>query len=58
MQKKLNKLLVFTKAPVMGEVKTRLQPDYSLEQSLKLHKKLVINTLTYVSNSTDIDVEL
>jgi len=58
MSEKLNKLLIFTKAPILGEVKTRLQPDYSPEQSLELHKKLVINTLASVSNSTDIDVEL
>ncbi len=58
MQKKLNKLLVFAKAPLLGEVKTRLQPDYSVEQSLALHKKLVINTLTSISNSTEFDVEL
>jgi len=58
MKKNLNKLLVFTKAPVIGEVKTRLQPDYSLEQSLNIHKKLVINTLTSVSNLAEIDIEL
>lgn len=58
MHKKSNKLLVFTKAPVLGEVKTRLQPDYSPEQSLKLHKYLVINTLTLISNLTDFNIEL
>ena len=58
MHKNRNKLLVFTKAPVIGEVKTRLQPDYSPEQSLKLHKKLVITTLTSVSHLTDFDIEL
>ena len=58
MSEKLNKLLIFTKAPILGEVKTRLQPDYSPEQSLELHKKLVINTLTSVSHSTGFDIDL
>jgi rSAM/selenodomain-associated transferase 1 len=58
MEKKSNKLLIFTKAPILGEVKTRLQPDYSVEQSLKLHKKLVINTLTSISDLSDFHVEL
>lgn len=58
MKKKLNKLLVFTKAPVLGEVKTRLQPDFSAEQSLRLHKILVNNTLTSMSELNDFDIEL
>lgn len=58
MQNKTNKLLIFTKAPVLGEVKTRLQPDYSPEQSLALHKELVINTLSSVSNTEDYESEL
>ena len=58
MNKKRNKLLIFTKEPVLGEVKTRLQPNYSPEQSLKLHNKLVSNTLTSVCNTTNFDIEL
>ena len=58
MTAKSNKLLIFTKAPVLGEVKTRLQPDYSPEQSLELHKKLVVNTLTSVSHSAEFDIDL
>lgn len=58
MSKKPSKLIVFTKAPVLGEVKTRLQPEYTPEQSLKLHTKLVLNTLDMVSNINDIDAEL
>ena len=58
MKIKQNKLLVFTKEPILGEVKTRLQPTYSTEQSLKLHKKLVIDTLTSVCNASVMDVEL
>ena len=58
MKNKLNKLLVFTKAPVLGEVKTRLQPDYTPEQSLALHKNLVIHTLTSISQATEFNTEL
>ena len=58
MPKKSNKLLIFTKSPILGEVKTRLQPDYSPEQSLSVHKKLMLNTLELTNNLKDFDVEL
>jgi len=58
MVKKINKLLIFTKSPVLGEVKTRLQPDYSLEESLKIHKKLLLNTLELTKKLDGIDVDL
>lgn len=58
MTKKLNKLLIFTKSPVLGEVKTRLQPDYSPEQSLELHKILLLNTLGLAKELDGFDVEL
>lgn len=58
MNKNLNKLLVFTKSPVLGEVKTRLQPDYSPEQSLTVHKNLMLNTLALTKELNDIDIEL
>lgn len=58
MAKTLNKLLIFTKSPILGEVKTRLQPEYSVEQSLVLHKILVQQTLTAMNNIADVDVEL
>ena len=58
MNKKQKKLLVFTKEPILGEVKTRLQPIYSKEQSLKLHKKLIADTLNSVCLSDEFDVEL
>lgn len=38
-------LAVFAKAPVAGEVKTRLTPSISSAQTCKLHKKLVLHTL-------------
>lgn len=53
-----NKLLIFTRSPVLGEVKTRLQPDYSQEQSLALHKKLLLNTLELSKKLNNVDIEL
>jgi len=58
MPKKLNKLLIFTKSPVLGEVKTRLQPEYSPEQSLEIHKKLLLKTLALANELENIDIEL
>lgn len=58
MLKKSNKLLIFTKSPVLGEVKTRLQPEYSPEQSLIVHKSLLANTLELTKKLDNIDVEL
>jgi len=58
MKKQLNKLLIFTKSPVLGEVKTRLQPDYSQEQSLTLHKNMMLNTLALTKKLNNIDIEL
>ena len=58
MDKRLNKLLIFTKSPVLGEVKTRLQPDYSIEQSLMIHKRLTLNTLELSKELTGYDIEL
>ena len=53
-----NKLLIFTKSPVLGEVKTRLQPEYSQEQSLLVHKNLLLNTLDRTKSIKGIDIEL
>lgn len=58
MNKNSTKLLVFTKSPVLGEVKTRLQPDFTLEQSLKLHKTMMLNTLALSAKLKDLDTEL
>ena len=58
MPKKLNKLLIFTKSPILGEVKTRLQPDYSPEQSLLVHKNLMLNTLALTKKLENFDIEL
>ena len=58
MPKKSNKLLIFTKSPILGKVKTRLQPDYTPEQSLTVHKRLMLNTLELTKNLKDFDIEL
>lgn len=58
MPKKTNKLLIFTKSPVLGEVKTRLQPEYSPEQSLQIHKKLLLKILALTKELENIDIEL
>ena len=38
-------VVVFTKAPVLGAVKTRLQPEFTPAQSLFVHRALVRHTL-------------
>jgi len=38
-------LLVFCKAPIAGQVKTRLQPELSAEQAMQAHIELTIITL-------------
>lgn len=39
-------LIIFTKPPEPGQVKTRLQPLYSVKQSLAIHTALMRHTLT------------
>ncbi len=56
--KNRNKLIVFTRTPEKGRVKTRLQPQYSEEQSLKLHQFLVKDTLQRVAAIKESDIEL
>ncbi|MDH5601441.1 MAG: TIGR04282 family arsenosugar biosynthesis glycosyltransferase [Gammaproteobacteria bacterium] len=58
MKKNTNKLLIFTRSPVLGEVKTRLQPEFTLQQSLELHKKMMLNTLALSEKLDDLDIEL
>ena len=53
-----NKLLIFTKSPILGEVKTRLQPDYTPEQSLLVHKNLLFKTLEMITGLEGVVVEL
>lgn len=44
-------ILIFTKAPVAGEVKTRLVPPLKPEQAALLHQKLVNRTLKMVTKA-------
>ena len=52
------RLVVFAKAPVAGEVKTRLQPVLSPEQSALFHERLVAHCLQRLSGSEQWQVEL
>lgn len=58
MKKNAAKLLIFTKSPVLGEVKTRLQPEFSQQQSLKLHTKMMLDTLVLSEKLHYLDTEL
>lgn len=51
-------VIQFAKAPVLGQVKTRLQSALSVEQCLQLHKALVQYTLSGLVKSAIADVEL
>lgn len=58
MNSQSQQLLIFSRAPVLGEVKTRLQPEFTPEQSLALHKKMLLNTLGLSAQLNDIEVTL
>lgn len=51
-------LLVFAKAPVAGEVKTRLHGLLSPEQCARLHRRLVSHCMAVVSELEGVTVEL
>ena len=51
-------ILVFAKAPIPGEVKTRLFPFMNAETATALHKKLVFHTLNMAVESKAGSVEL
>ena len=57
---KLNsgKIIIFARAPVPGEAKTRLIPALGKEGAAGLHEKLLKKTLETVSCLTDIKHEL
>ncbi|MGH8503193.1 MAG: TIGR04282 family arsenosugar biosynthesis glycosyltransferase [Gammaproteobacteria bacterium] len=40
------RLLVFAKAPIPGQVKTRLMPDLSADACARLHRRLIVRGLT------------
>lgn len=52
------RILVFAKAPIPGCVKTRLQPELSPTEAAKLHKAMVLNSLSMVCTSQLAPVEL
>jgi len=53
-----NVLCVFIKAPILGHVKTRLQPDLSEEKSLQFYKAMVEDLVDHFRSCPDFDVFL
>ncbi|MBS3964104.1 MAG: TIGR04282 family arsenosugar biosynthesis glycosyltransferase [Methylomonas sp.] len=51
-------LLIFCKAPIPGQVKTRLQPTLSAEQAAQAHRQLSIMTLNQAFQQPLCSVEL
>jgi hypothetical protein len=49
---------IFAKAPVIGQVKTRMQPVLSEQQSLSLHRKMVAHCLRQACDSRLAPVQL
>ncbi len=52
------KILVFCKAPVSGEVKTRLTPHLTFDQAADIHKQLASRTINLVTQSKLCPTEL
>jgi len=52
------RLLVMTKSPVLGTVKTRMQPSLSTEQSLALHCALLRQCLTQWTDAAICPIDL
>ena len=53
-----SKLIIFSKAPVAGRVKTRLQPQYSAQNAARLQEYFILKTVEMATNLKDIDIEL
>lgn len=51
-------LIIFAKAPVPGQVKTRLTPDYSHFQASIIHQQLLEHTVSNLHHMKGVDVEL
>jgi rSAM/selenodomain-associated transferase 1 len=58
MAKQENVLIIFMKAPRMGTVKTRLQPQLSAEQSLALYMAMGEDLVARFRNSSDFDLQI
>lgn len=56
--RKDNVLIIFAKAPIAGQVKTRLIPDYSAEQANIIHQQLLEYTAAGLSHLKNIEVQL
>lgn len=56
--KNTSALIIFTKAPVPGEVKTRLQTHLSPEECATLHKSFVIDTVRSAKKINGADIFL
>lgn len=52
------RLIIFAKAPVAGEVKTRLQPLLSAEQAMQVHRLLVEHCITMAQTPALPSIEL
>lgn len=53
-----NALLLFIKAPILGKVKTRLQPQLTQKQSLRLYKAFVEDLMCRLKYSTLFDLHI
>ncbi len=54
----MNCLQIFSKTPVPGQVKTRLQPTLSPQECAQLHKWLLLQTLQVASKSGQDNIQL
>ncbi len=52
------KLLVFSKAPIPGMVKTRLIPDLGVNRATRLHRYLLLQTLETAQKLSSVSTEL
>ena len=55
---KKNALIIFIKAPRLGEVKTGLQPDLTLEESLLIYQAMVEDLINQLDSTAFCDVKL
>ena len=53
-----SRILVFAKAPIKGQVKTRLSPKYSADFALKLHTNMVSHCIDLVTKSNLCPIQL
>lgn len=52
------RVLIFAKAPIPGQVKTRLMPALGVQGANVLHQRLVHDTLTRAAEVANVEVEL